>query len=163
MASHSKAAKPIAEHRTRRGRQSHEEARAVRDICKALLSDKTYRINLLARLRDGTAGQIEGKIWDHAYGRPTERVEVTDSTSPLAWQIVVAGEAPGAPRVRAQPEIIVGEVVVGDDEDTPKEEGGGRKAGTAASGAPGTGEDFPATDRPGSFQLRLGGSEGDGA
>ena len=38
--------------------------------------DEVYQRNVLARLRDGTAGHLEPLLWAYAFGKPHERVDL---------------------------------------------------------------------------------------
>lgn len=49
----------------------------VKDYAKELLSSPEYRLSLAVRLQGGTLHpSIESKLWDHAYGKPKERIEI---------------------------------------------------------------------------------------
>ena len=60
---------------------THEVAAAAH----ALVTDETYRRNLLARLRAGTAGAIEVLLWHYAYGKPRETHDVHVERSDGDW------------------------------------------------------------------------------
>jgi hypothetical protein len=47
---------------------------SIRDACRLIVLDPDYRQALWERLKAGKADHIEGRIWDHAFGRPTEVV-----------------------------------------------------------------------------------------
>jgi len=48
----------------------------ARVLAQSLLS-KTYRNNLQKRMDAGTAGPIEGKVWEYAFGKPADRVDIS--------------------------------------------------------------------------------------
>jgi hypothetical protein len=51
----------------------------VRKAASALVEDGEYRAELLERLRAGTLPPaVEVMLWHYAYGRPVERVEVSN-------------------------------------------------------------------------------------
>ncbi len=56
----------------------------AKDFCKALLNTKQYRQSLMDRITLGTlASAVECRLWDYAAGKPTEKVEVKNTTSPF--------------------------------------------------------------------------------
>jgi hypothetical protein len=63
------------------GRQRGSVNRAtveVRAVSAALLDDPAYRAALTERLLSGTLSPaLEAMLWYYAYGRPTDRVEMT--------------------------------------------------------------------------------------
>jgi len=53
-------------------------------LSRAMLATPQYRESLLRRiLMDELPPAVECKLWDYAYGKPVERVEVLDTTTPL--------------------------------------------------------------------------------
>ena len=68
----------------------------VREWARGLLDDPQYQASLLARLRKGTAGQVEVLLYHYANGKPRELVEqrIVGMTTEQA--------AEGAERFRAQ-------------------------------------------------------------
>jgi hypothetical protein len=55
--------------------------REVRDAARALVDDQDYRAALRVRLKAGTAPHMETLLWHYGYGKPTERIEVKDTTN----------------------------------------------------------------------------------
>lgn len=49
----------------------------VRDAARRLVGDAEYRRSLRERLRNGNAGQMESVLWYYAYGKPSDKVELT--------------------------------------------------------------------------------------
>ena len=47
----------------------------VREIATRLVTDPAYVEALATRLREGTAGPMEGLLWTYAYGKPKETAE----------------------------------------------------------------------------------------
>jgi hypothetical protein len=66
-------------------------ANRVKFVAERLLNDQVYRENLLKRLREGSAPQIEVLLYYYAYGKPRERVEV-DAPLTLPFVIMFLGE-----------------------------------------------------------------------
>ena len=59
--------------------------REVREFCQRLVADPEYRAGLERRLRSGElAPQIEALIWNYAFGRPSQSIDVTSSRITLA-------------------------------------------------------------------------------
>lgn len=51
------------------------------DFCKALVESREYRVSIARRMLLGVlAPAIEGRVLDHTWGRPPERVQVEDLT-----------------------------------------------------------------------------------
>ena len=48
----------------------------VGELARRLVLDEVYQRNVLARLRDGTAGHLEPLLWAYAFGKPHERVDL---------------------------------------------------------------------------------------
>lgn len=48
----------------------------AKSLARQLIDDSLYRKNLLNRLQQGEAGQMEVVLWHYAYGKPKEAVEV---------------------------------------------------------------------------------------
>lgn len=47
------------------------------EFARALVFDEEYRVNLLKRLRAGTAGRMESLIWAYSFGTPVQNVDMT--------------------------------------------------------------------------------------
>ena len=59
--------------------------RTARAFSRAILASPQYRESLLRRiLMDALPSAIEGKLWEYAHGKPVEKLEVKDTTAPLA-------------------------------------------------------------------------------
>lgn len=56
----------------------------AKTISRLLLNSEEYRLSLVNRIITGTLpSAIECKLWDYAYGKPIEKVEVKDTTNQL--------------------------------------------------------------------------------
>jgi hypothetical protein len=66
--------------------------REVRAFCQRLVSDPEYRKNLESRLRGGTLPPaLEALIWNYAFGKPSQSLDVTSRGPSLAS--IIAGTA----------------------------------------------------------------------
>lgn len=62
----------------------------VRAAARLLVEDPGYRTSLAVRLKLGEAGPMETLLWQYAYGKPKETVEVTGTDgAPIATEVVV--------------------------------------------------------------------------
>jgi hypothetical protein len=67
---------------------------SIRDACRLIVLDPDYRQAVWERLKAGKADHIEGRIWDHAFGRPTEVVEHRDAGLKPIELVYINGEPP---------------------------------------------------------------------
>lgn len=51
----------------------------VRAAAQQIVENPTYRASLVERITAGTAPQMEQLLWHYAYGKPVERVALTDA------------------------------------------------------------------------------------
>lgn len=56
----------------------------VRAAARLLVNDPEYVVMLRKRMIMGTAGQMEILLWHYAYGKPTEHIEIKDTTNSFA-------------------------------------------------------------------------------
>ncbi len=54
----------------------NQKTKEARGIARKLATDKTYQINLLKRMQDGTAGPMEPCIWQYAFGKPKDSLDL---------------------------------------------------------------------------------------
>lgn len=53
-------------------------ANQVRDVCRAMVDNPTYRAKLASRMNSGKiAPAVEQMIWHYAHGKPVETVKLT--------------------------------------------------------------------------------------
>ncbi|CAB4190352.1 hypothetical protein UFOVP1196_52 [uncultured Caudovirales phage] len=58
-----------------------EGLRLAREKAKVILDDPAYHTSLLSRARSGTLPHaVEVLLWHYAYGKPVEKIELTDET-----------------------------------------------------------------------------------
>lgn len=58
-----------------------EGLRLAREKAKTILEDPAYNASLLSRARSGTLPHaVEVLLWHYAYGKPIEKIELTDET-----------------------------------------------------------------------------------
>jgi hypothetical protein len=61
----------------------------VRDLARKLLADKAYRQSLRRRLVNGTLGALEIVLWQYAYGKPKDTIELSHADDdPASPQVV---------------------------------------------------------------------------
>jgi hypothetical protein len=56
----------------------------ARDLARAIVDDPEYRRLLILRVQQGEAPQMEILLWQYAYGKPKETIEIVDPNSALA-------------------------------------------------------------------------------
>jgi len=56
-------------------------SREIKDVARRLLEDAAYQARLVTRLRAGKAPHVEVLLFHYAFGKPTERYEVTTAIS----------------------------------------------------------------------------------
>lgn len=56
----------------------------VKDFCRGIIESPEYRMSISHRITLGTLPPaVETMIWDRAYGKTIEKVEIKDTTDPL--------------------------------------------------------------------------------
>ena len=55
----------------------NKATRDIREIATGLLSGDEYQRNLVRRLNRGTAGAVESLLYQYAFGKPKDTVELT--------------------------------------------------------------------------------------
>lgn len=56
----------------------NKATREIKELARAIVEDPAYRKKLRRRMIEGKASHIEPLLWYYAYGKPKERVEVSD-------------------------------------------------------------------------------------
>jgi hypothetical protein len=56
----------------------------IRNIAQKMVNDPTYRKELRKRLHAGDAPQLEIRMWEYAYGKPKETLELNCNLSALS-------------------------------------------------------------------------------
>jgi len=64
----------------------NQKTKEAREIARKLTTDKTYQINLLKRMQDGTAGPMEPCIWHYAFGKPKDSLDLNWDLAKLSDQ-----------------------------------------------------------------------------
>ncbi len=54
----------------------NQKTKEARGIARKLATDKTYQANLIKRLIEGTAGPMEPCIWQYAFGKPKDSLDL---------------------------------------------------------------------------------------
>lgn len=83
-------------------------SKPVREAALALLKDDKYVEMLVRRLRDGTAGRMEVRLWEYAFGAPDLTLNVNNRGSitvfgPSSFEAAITDVAPGSATDRLQP------------------------------------------------------------
>jgi len=70
----------------------NKSTRTIQEVAHGLLSGDVYKANLVKRLQRGTAGPVETLLYQYAYGKPKDTVELTGPNGgplqAIEWRIV---------------------------------------------------------------------------
>jgi hypothetical protein len=70
----------------------NKATRDIKDIARGLLSNEEYQRNLVKRLTRGTAGPVESLLYQYAFGKPKDTVELSGPNGgplqAIEWRIV---------------------------------------------------------------------------
>jgi hypothetical protein len=70
----------------------NKAARDIKEMARGLLSGEEYQRNLVRRLNRGTAGPVETLLYQYAFGKPKDTVELSGPDGgplqAIAWRII---------------------------------------------------------------------------